>query len=71
MDIKVQQYGRFFPKERVNFLDKKESTFGVDFHPLFGSPVKNIDGVEAFFVGSTTTKNNNSIIFLIIAHGAV
>ena len=71
MGIRVQQYDRFFPREQVNFLDRRGSTFGVDFHPLFGGPVEDIDGVEAFFVGSTSTKNNNSIIFLIIAHGAV
>ena len=47
------------------------STFGINLYPLLVSPVEDINGIKSAFVGSTTSKDNNSIVFSIIAHRAV
>ena len=57
----------------VNFLRIVSEcfTFGIYLYPLFSDPVEDVDGIKPAFVGSTTTEDNNSIVFSIIAHGAV
>lgn len=44
---------------------------GVYFHPLFGLPVEDADGIKSFLVGSSPSKDNDPIIISIVAHGAV
>jgi hypothetical protein len=41
------------------------------FHPLFSAPIKNVDGIEAPLIRPSTSKYDNAVIALIVAHGAV
>ena len=53
-----------FPRSYLIFL-------GRDFNPFHGTPIQNTNGVKTLFIGPTTSKNDNLIIFLIVVHGAV
>jgi hypothetical protein len=53
-----------FPRSRLILL-------GIDLYPFFGIPVENIDGIEALFVGSSSSEDDNLIVLRIIVHGAI
>ena len=61
----------FFPKAHSNFLNKLWSTFGRDFEPIFGRPVKDVNSVESFLIGSTPAENDDAIVLAIVVHGAI
>ena len=44
---------------------------GCNFNPLHGTPIQNINGVKTLFIGATSSKDDDLIIFLIVVHGAV
>lgn len=45
--------------------------FGSNFYPIFSVPVQNIDWVKSLFISSSTSKDNNLIVFFIIVHGTI
>ena len=61
----------FFPMERSNFLNDRRCTFGRDFEPFLSRPVEDVDGVEAFLVGASAAKHDNSIVLAIVVHRAI
>jgi hypothetical protein len=38
------------------------------FHPLFGTPIKNVYGIEAPLISPSTSEYDNAVIVLIVAH---
>ena len=45
--------------------------FGLYLNPLLRLPIEYIDGIEPLLIRSPSTKENDSIINFIVAHGAV
>ena len=60
-----------FPRGWFVLWVKRKNTFGVNFDPLFGDPVEHVNCIESLLIGSSASKNDNSIIFRVIAHGAI
>lgn len=44
---------------------------GVEFYPVVGVEVKDADGVESLFIGSTSSKEKKMIVDLVIAESAI
>ncbi len=53
-----------FPRGRLIF-------FGVDFDPVLGVPIEDVDGVEALLVGPSSSEDDDLIVLGIVVHGAV
>ena len=45
--------------------------FGTDLNPLLSFPIKQADGIESLFVGTSSSKQDQSIVVLIVVHGAI
>ena len=43
----------------------------MNFDPFLGDPIENVDGIETFLIRASSSKNDDSIIFRVITHGAV
>ena len=46
-------------------------SFGTNLDPLFGLPVEQADCVEPLLVGASSAEEDQSIVVLIVVHGAV
>lgn len=45
--------------------------FWIDFHPFFTLPIQNADGVETLFIGTSSSEDDNLVVFFIVIHRTV
>lgn len=45
--------------------------FGIYLDPFFGFPVEDVKGVKSLFVGSSSSEDDQSVVMLIVVHGAI
>lgn len=57
-----------FPGSKLIFYVNIGNTFGIDFYPLLGNPVQNIDGVKALFIWASPSEHHDPIVLGIVAH---
>ena len=43
----------------------------MNLDPLLGNPIEDVDGIEALLIWASPSKNNDPVIFRIIAHSAI
>lgn len=45
--------------------------FGIYLYPFFGFPVEDVKGIKSLFVGSASSEYDQSVVMLIVVHGAI